>query len=194
MGDADPLRCFPSDPVEVLDAESATEALLVYAEIEAVLDAPHVRADQPVAFDLDGTVVVGRDRVSRQPGEIPETRPSVAWALGRLLEEGRRVLIVTGRDDGEEAWADLKRALDEVCGRPITDAVLGGIEMRCGDKWAGTKVAVAHKVEALRQDEAALIVGDLDHLDGRAAREAGIPFVDVGPRNTKRRMASGRST
>lgn len=176
-----------------LPLEVANEALLVYEEVEAALRETRAGVEQPVAFDLDDTVVTGLARTTRRPEDVPETRHAIAWVLGRLLEERRPVVIVTGRDDEEEAWRDLLRALDDVSVRPLDEGLLGGIGMRCGGAWAGTKVAVTRKVQALRETKAALLVGDLDHLDGRAARHAGIPFIDVGPHWTGRRMGGAQA-
>lgn len=181
-------RCFPEDPVVALPPAAANEAALVLKEVQDVLvERPAERG--PVAFDLDDTVVTGLTRTTRQPGEVPTTRHALAWVLGRVLEGEERVLIVTGREEEEEAWADLVRALEEVCKGPLEPHLLERITMACGGAWAGTRIAVTRKVRALREEKAVLLVGDLDHLDGRAAREAGIPFIDVGPKHTARRLA-----
>lgn len=189
-------RCFPDDPLVTLPLEVANEALLVYGEVQEALAENRAGAEQPVAFDLDDTVVTGLARTTRKPEDVPQTRQAIAWVLGRLLEERRPVVIVTGRDDEEEAWRDLLRALEEVSLQPLDEVLLRGVSMRCGGAWAGTKIGVTRKVAALRETRAALLVGDLDHLDGRAARQAGIPFIDVGPHWTGRRMGgthTGRS-
>lgn len=132
-----------------------------------------------VAFDLDGTLVVDRPRREYAPGDLPDVRPDIARIALGILRDGHTLLIVTGRETEDEARRDTVRALTAALGAPPDDRLLARIVISAGGEWQGTRTAIERKVAALKQHDAAVLVGDLEHLDGKAARQAGIPFVDV---------------